>query len=185
MKTKVLTASLSLVAVVLSFVLGQCSGENGETPNVPESAVIVREVDTVVRVIDRPPIRVVFHEATATDAGTRVRVDTIREADTIRLDTLEVEQRFAAVSDTVLNGDTVRVFDSVVVRAPRGPVTLVSLRTRLEMIPLPDTLHALNERVIVTVREGPRWYRDAAVILATAAATYVVVKLSEGKDITN
>lgn len=141
-------------AVVLAFLLGRWNaGGSEERPGSVE--VVDRVVDTVVRIVERQPVRVSLSPPVAPSGPERAVTDTVwLVADTVFvIDTLAVEQDFAAVVDTIVASDTIRVVDSIRVRAGRGPISIAQLKSRIRIDRPADSLFDTRQQIIIKSTE--------------------------------
>lgn len=182
------TVALAAGLLLLMFLLGYCS-RTTDSADVYEARPasetrIDRRVDTVERIVERRPVRVVVSPPAVAQGPERLIIDTVWiSADSARLTEVGVEQAFAARVDTVSGRDTVRGTIDITARAPRGPITLSEMRADLSVFGLPDTVRLPAETVVVTteriVRVKPTffervgWVSGGFLLGATAVGLYV------------
>lgn len=143
----VVVAGICALMGMFALVCNDDEGAGGREPGTVD--VLDVRVDTVVRIVEREAVRVVFSPVPVKSGAERSVVDTIWiTADSARLDTL-AEQDFVAMADTVAGRDTVRVIDSIRVRARAGPIALVSLRTRIAVTSAPDSVAEVTRELVI------------------------------------
>ncbi|MCB0713395.1 MAG: hypothetical protein KDD67_13790 [Ignavibacteriae bacterium] len=174
-----------LLALFLSFTLGRCqttsNAERG-SPVVESVDLLDVRVDTVTRVVERQPVRVYFDGGASPIGDEVATVDTVWVTlDSTRLDTVGVEQEFASAIDTIVGKDTIRVKDSLWIRARDGPIEIVSLKSLIEVMSPPDSLLDTRTQIILketSYRNRP-WLETVGIASLGAVGgtvVYIIVK---------